>query len=717
MFTSIARLVTRHPRALIAVWIMLATFGFGVSLTNISGHGTLFDRMEATKSLVPGSESDDVLTISNAAAPDAVTAVVSAPLSDPDVLTRTLTLRGELSEVTGIESVAMPDPTGVNPDSLAFASTNGFAVVASLNADAETTEPRVLPVLRTYADDLAKISSDYAVHVTSALESNKAMMAQVQGDLVRGESIGLPVALLLMILVFGGIFAAALPLIGAVAAIGIAMGTMWTLTFAVSLDSFVLNVLTIIGLALSIDYGLLIVSRYREELARGFETCEALSRTITTAGRTVFFSAVTIAVSICGLFVMDVTVLRMVAAGGVTVVLLAVASAITFVPAVVQVAGGRLARPSFLARIPGFHALLSRTGDVTSDSGVFSRLAHRVHAHPWIFMTAITGVLVAMASPIGHLSMRTDVTEYLPKASEAGQAFQILQKDFPALAAPDVQLLARTTDPTTSASVAQWISSVEPDAKIVSIRTLDRTWTSFNIDVDAADPVGPEVTSIMTGLRDASTDAPVDVLVGGGAALQHDFERTALDGAPWALAIIISAVFVLLFLMTGSLIVPLKALIINSLSVVASLGLTSWIFTSGHLIVPAVSGLVAMVVVCAIAFGFGLAMDYEVFLLARIKENWDEGYSNDESVERGLQRSGRIITSAAAIIIAVFIGFVFGDSMPIKQIGVLLALTVAVDATLVRMLLVPSTMTLLGSWNWWAPRALTRLHKRFEIEH
>jgi len=179
----------------------------------------------------------------------------------------------------------------------------------------------------------------------------------------------------------------------------------------------------------------------------------------------------------------------------------------------------------------------------------------------------------------------------------------------------------------------------------------------------------------------------------------------------------ICAVFILLFLMTGSLIVPIKALIINSLSLLASLGTTSFIFEHGLFGMPKVLGMETFIIVCGICFGFGLAMDYEVFLLARIKEFWDAGLPNDEAVEKGLQRSGRIITSAAAIIVAVFIGFTFGHMGAIKQIGVMLAITVLTDATLVRLLLVPSTMTILGKWNWWAPRPLRFVYEHMKIIH
>ena len=205
--------------------------------------------------------------------------------------------------------------------------------------------------------------------------------------------------------------------------------------------------------------------------------------------------------------------------------------------------------------------------------------------------------------------------------------------------------------------------------------------------------------------------------MGGAAAQQTDFIDSIEQGAPWAALIIVVAVLVLLFCMTGSLVVPLKALVINGFSLVASLGATAWLFEGGHLGLPRTSGLETFIVACLAAFGFGLAMDYEVFLLARISEYWRAGYDNDEAVARGLQRSGRIITSAAAIIIAVFLGFVSGEMISIKELGVGLTIMVAADATLVRLLLVPATMTVLGQWNWWAPKPLAGLYDHFRQEN
>ena len=286
--------------------------------------------------------------------------------------------------------------------------------------------------------------------------------------------------------------------------------------------------------------------------------------------------------------------------------------------------------------------------------------------------------------------------------------YDILQDDYPALATPTISIVAQT-DLDGAAGLVEEIRGMDGVVRASASELADHEGAVLiGVLMDVDDPVGRQAVDAVDRIR--AIDTGYRFWVGGAAAQQTDFIDSMAARAPWAALIVITAVFVLLFCMTGSLVVPLKALIINSLSLIASLGITSWLFEHGHLGLPQTPGLQTFIVACLMAFGFGLAMDYEVFLLARITEYWEDGHDNDEAVARGLQRSGRIITSAAAIIIAVFLGFVSGEMISIKEIGVGLAIMVAVDATLVRLLLVPATMTVLGRWNWWAPGPLVRLY-------
>lgn len=554
-----------------------------------------------------------------------------------------------------------------------------------------------------------------------------AIMGMVQTDLIKGEAVGLPVAALLMVVVFGGALAAGMPLVGALSAIAAGMGALWASTFVTTIDSFILNVVSIIGVALSIDYGLLVVSRYREEarirqkeLADGSRTAQtpsgikrrvvkpAVVTTVETAGRTVLFSAVTIALSLIGLLLMRVHMLKMIAWGGIIVTLLAVLASITLIPALLAIWGPKLLVPSPITKIPGFGKLVSAVGDSTVDHGFFYKLARWDEKRPWLVALVAAAVLIGMATPISSLNLRNNFADYIPGEEPVGVAYGTLQDEYPKLAMPAVQAIVDA--PETSGAVIELVEETS------AINAVEDVWvapledneemTLVTVHVDSEDLVGPAVIDTVHEMRDMNVGA--EVWVGGSAAIQQDFQDALGQDMGKAVAVVLLAVLVLLFLMTGSLVVPVRALIINTLSLAASLGVTTAIFNNGWFGVPQTAGLETFIVAVMIAFGFGLAMDYEVFLLARIKEYWDSGMDNDTAVAMGLQRSGRVITSAAAIIVAVFIGFAMGDMIAIKQIGVALAVMVVTDATITRLFLVPSVMAILGKWNWWAPKPLQR---------
>lgn len=629
-------------------------------------------------------------------------------------------------------------------DNFTSAEGDGFVLVTGLDPDAsdEVSSMAHDRVVAAYAELNKTIEAEGgSSYVQSTTLITDELTEQVQSDLVKGEAIGLPVALILMVVVFGGLLAAGLPLVGALVSIGVGMGGIWALTHVMSIDAFLINIVSIIGLGLSIDYGLLVVSRFREEAQQRLEAAgyakdgsdlpttlqgqqrdeidelvtESVSTTIQTAGRTVFFSALTIAVSIASLLVMDTVLLKVIGIGGMMVVLLAVLTAITLIPAIIEIIGHRMIRPSVISRIPLFKSLVRTFGDAARDEGVFSKIARFVHARPWTILLGVVAILGIMAFPIKDMQLRSSIEDMLPQGSGVETAYNTINEDYPALRTSEITVASETPIAEIDPDVSE-IQSIVPDADVAAAPSTDDAAISvISVDMNADDPVGDDVVQAVKDLRAA--DLGSETYVGGAAAMQHDFSNSLLEGLPLALLIVVVAVFALLFLMTGSVVVPIRAIIINGLSLLASMGLTVFLFENGLLGLEKVAGLESFVVAAALAFGFGLAMDYEVFLLSRIKEYWDQGLSNDEAVERGLQRSGRIITSAAAIIIAVFIGFVFGEMGAIKQAGVSLAIIVFVDATLVRMLLVPATMTLLGKWNWWAPNFLQKFYQKHKIEH
>ncbi|MFC5370073.1 MMPL family transporter [Arcanobacterium bovis] len=796
------------------MWLILFGLGFSAAVTGF-GQGTLFSRMESSRSMVPGSESDLVMrAVEDAGESEAVTSIVTGVKAD-DVQSDLAALRRTLASIDGVRGVN--DPISVRdkaqnelakqkesatqkaiseaepqisqainaalasqnsrlalvppvqreqiqqqvasdvrkqfesqirtrvsqevdtqfaklpaPDS-ALTSKNSFAVVVQLNKDAsESTHSQVDEAISDFKAAVAASHPDVRVDSISHQIAKNLILGQVAKDLVRGETIGLPMALLFLVIVFGGVIAAGLPLSAALVSIGIASGLTWFVTFFTNVDSFILNILTIIGLALSIDYGLLVVSRYREEIGRRLQELgypadgskvpadirdlinSSVTAIVKTAGRTVFFSALTIAVSIAGLLVMKAPMLKMIAMGGMIVTILAVLTAVTFVPALIKVLGVRMLKPSVLTRFTFFDKLVKRFGDATTETGIFSRLAQWVHRHPWPVLIGVTSLLVASTLPLQDFEMRSNFTDYVPQQTSAKYALDAINSDFPALRTPTGTVIADTNVENTAGLIAD-IKNIAGIDSVSQAEKLNDSQTIITFHVDTNDQVGHEATQAVMAVRELTAD--YSFKVGGSAALQYDFNRSIMAGAPYAALVIVVAVLLLLFLMTGSVVAALKALIINSLSLIAGLGLTVLVFHYGLFGLPKTAGLETFVVACSVAFGFGLAMDYEVFLLARIKEYWDSIHDNDLAVERGLQRSGRIITAAAVIIIAVFVGFIFGELLPIRQIGVALAIIVLVDASLVRMLLVPAFMTLMGRWNWWSPRFLRSFYEKFKITH
>lgn len=490
------------------------------------------------------------------------------------------------------------------------------------------------------------------------------------------------------------------------------------------------NVITILGLGLSIDYGLLIVSRYREELrdhlAREQEgrprrhdpvVHDAIAATMASAGRTVAFSASTVAISVAGLMLFELELLRSLGAAGVSVILIALLTALTLIPAALTVLGRRVARPSILRRVPILHGLLDRFGDVPPSSGVFSRLAALTQRAPWLAVLGSVAILLLLAAPALDLNLRNSTDELLPEESDLQQFLTLLDSDYEALRMPAVQVVTGSAEAPDLVLAIGGIDGVDGDPTITPI---SEDWVELGVFIDSDDAGGDLATRVVHDIR-ALHGEHAEFWVTGQAANQIDFIDALKAGLPWAAGVVILATFALLFLMTGSILVPLKALLINVVSLGASLGVAMWIFGEGHLEglldFTSTGGLESYVVAVVLAFGFGLAMDYEVFLLARIKEIHDTGADNNASVRDGLQRTGRIITSAALVIIVVFTGFVAGDMLAIKQVGVALAITILIDATIVRMVLVPATMTLLGEWNWWAPKPLRKLHRRIGLHH
>lgn len=744
VFARVGRIVAHRPRLTVAVWLVLVVLGYAFAVVGVHGDN-LFDRLTAGAPVVPGSESEQgrtILETADESGESLTLALQGIDPADPAVDHAMDSVRAQLSAIDGVATVI--DPLGLpdgaaNPAAAPLVATggDGFLVVVeldpSLTGDAQTA---VVDEVHTQLDQVPAHLQSAAPGVTGIVGGTPlivdAITQQVQTDLRTGEAIALPIALIVMVLVFGGFLAAAMPMAGAIASISGGLAALLAFSYVIDLDSSVVNIVTVLGLGLSIDYGLLMVSRFREELHRLVDEDEgrasrrrrgdgavitAIERTMATAGRTVTFSALIVAIAIAGLLVFQPPILRAFGAAGVAVIVVALLSALTLVPALMTLAGRRLIRPSVLDRVPGLRVVLAHTSDVQTEEGLFSRLTGRVQRRPWWVLGATVVLLGLLAVPLAHLEVRNSTTELLPQGSTQRQFVELLASDYPAASTPAVTIVAETTlaEATSWAATLEGIdgvASVDPPAAVGS-------YVTIGVRPDTDDPGDATSRHVVEELR--ALDAPFPTWVIGQAASQIDFTAAVMARAPIAIAIVALATIVLLFLMTGSIVVPVQALLTSALSLAASLGVMVWVFQDGHLsgllgFTPT-GGIETYVVTLVIAFGFGLAMDYEVFLLSRIKELVDAGVPNDEAVRLGMQRSGRIITSAALIVIVVFAGFVAGKLLVIKEVGFSLAIAVLIDATIVRLLLVPATMTLLGRRNWWAPAFLRRVHERLGIIH
>ena len=595
------------------------------------------------------------------------------------------------------------------------------SAIIVVNSDRDFTE-----------DELVKFGKDVENLSAPSLETSwssdsliqKQLSEQSSKDLESGEIISLPVALLVMLVIFGGFIAASMPLIGAGASIVSGLATLWAFSFFMDIDTTVMSIVTVIGLGVSIDYGLLFMSRYREFLRIDApetkeEIYEVLGKTVNSAGRTILFSAATIAIAVAGLLAIPIPFMWSVAVSAASVVLLASFAVVTLLPAILSLFGLKLTRPSVLTKIPGFSALARNLGDVAPEEGLFSKTVRLIKKAPAIWLIASTLLLVVFGSSIATINVASSGTPYLANEVGAYGFYQKLQRDTPTFEQPSATIVLNSSE-----EFAEWESELE--AMNVDYNHQE---DSSTISVFEKNPLD---------LRELRDSDGLPGLITGPLAEDFDFNQALLQGLPWTVTIIVVATFVLLFLLSGSIFVPVNAILFSTLSLGASIGVLTWGFEGSGLSgilgfqEGSITGMSPIILVLSVVFGFGLAMDYSVFLIARMKEDRDrllheaEGASltrkerrklAQKAVSSGLQSTGRVITSAGLIIVLVFLGFAAGEMLMIKQIGVALAVAVTVDMILVRVVAVPAVMLLMGDAAWWAPQWMKKIQTRFGISH
>jgi RND superfamily putative drug exporter len=603
-----------------------------------------------------------------------------------------------------------------------------------------------------------------------AIAGGPSFYADIQSvsetDLQRSELISLPLAAVVLLLVFGSAVAAGLPLAVGGATVIVALAAIFGVAQATRMSIFVLNLTTLLGLGLGVDYSLLLVSRFREELGRGAKLGDAVQRTVATAGRAVFFSGVTVMLGLAGLALFDFAILRSIGIAGAITVAIAVASSVTLMPAILSLLGPRVNRLA-----------IRRLGSgKVNERGPWARLARAVMRRPLAVALPTLALLIALGTPWLGVRFNAPDGSILPERVPSRQALDALTDAFGEGSFSPMTAAVRTDGPVTSAAniklLYDWVQALQADprvARVDSIVSIDPRLTltqyqllysSSSIDGAAGGDTGsaappdryaaqilsfttagdlttvsitptngpnrPESRALVGELRAAhpgsigagtpsaiTPPAGLKALIGGGAAEIVDVVDTISGEFPRTAAVVILATLLILAVLLRSIVLPIKAVVMNMLSILASFGALVWIFQEGNL--SAILGFaplgfvettIPVILFCVL---FGLSMDYEVFLLTRMREIYDRTGDNTAAVAGGLERSGRIITSAALIVVVVAGSFVFAEIVLIKALGVGVAIAVALDATIVRALLVPATMRLFGKWNWWAPRWMERL--------
>ncbi len=689
---------------------------------------TLFERVEGGGYTDSGSESSralEVLREEFGQAPPNLLLLVETESSveDPESTAAATALVANLQERAGVTEV-MSYWTSHQPALRSVDGKQGLIVASVLGSEREIDE-RVTAI----SEELTGEQGSLQVRAGGFAMLMHETVQQSKTDIAKGEAIAFPLTLIALMFVFGGLVAASLPLLVAIGTVLTTMGALWLLTLFTPLSVTATNVATLLGLGLAIDYSLLIVNRYRDELSEGRTPAGAVATTLRTAGRTVAFSALTVAVALAGLLFFPLLAIRSMGYAGIVVAALAALVSLTVLPAALLLIGTRIDKGQL-----GWWFL--RAPRPAPGEGAWHKLATAVMRKPISIGLAVTALLLLLGAPFLGVNLGFPDERTLPESMNSRQVTEIVARDFgesdqhtivavlpdSAYSAAGLDTIARDMSDldnvrrvdTATGSYAQGGLLLEPTAANSRFRVEKAVYLSIvssTGDSDALADLVEQVRAVRT---------PSELLVGGVAAANADSVAAIENELPWALGFVVIMMLIVLFALTGSVVLPVLAVILSALSLTATFGALVWIFQDGHLSgvlgFTVTGNLSATVPVMLFAAAFGLAMDYQVFLLSRIREEYDRTGKNETAVALGLERVGRIVTAAAILISLVFLGFLASDITFMKAFGIGLPLAVIVDATLVRGFLLPATMKVLGDANWYAPEFLRRLHDRWGLD-
>jgi uncharacterized membrane protein YdfJ with MMPL/SSD domain len=761
MFSRWGAFIYRHRRVVFILAIVMAA-GAGTLATDVSKHLTTGGWLD------PNSESSQVsgrleqdfgggrtayIALFRSTDPNAD--ATSAAFQDAIATALTPTLKQ--AHVTGVTGYA-------ETQDRRFISAKGDAAYVLINLD--MTEDQSVEAVDAIKASLAP-PAGYTVALTGfgPIQQDAARISEL--DLTRAETVSLPIAALVLILVFGSLVAGSMPLLVAGVAIPSSLGIVDVVAQQTQMSIYVVNIATMLGLALAIDYSLFITSRFREELARGRTVEQAVERAIGTAGKAVMFSGIAVAIGLSGLLWFKATALSSIGLGGSIVVLSSVLFSLTFLPAALGMLGPRVNALS----VDGLLRRLGlRRGDRGQRRSRWEAVAHAVMRRPFAVLVPVLAVLFVLGSPFFRLAQGVPDATVYPAGTPSRDAWVALTTEFRQGETTPIIALVRPTDgdPTSATSISAVMAYADRVAALDGIdrvegpfaltdpgtgrpMTADQVAQVFaapagslppeladgvarlraayiragTVRLDAISPLKstePAGTALITAVRAIDHGTGIDaVQIGGAAAIGEDFLASQADRMPWAIGTTLLASAIILFFLFGSLAIPIKAVAMTLLSLSASFGALVWIFQEGNLHdllrFQPLGYTIAGNPVIMFAVLLGLSMDYEVLLLSRIQEAYRRTGDNAAAVAEGLARTAGVITGAALIMVTVFSAFALADTITIKSIGVGMAIAVALDATIVRVLLVPATMRLLGRWNWWAPGFLGRLADRFGFSH
>jgi len=700
MFEKLGHLVVRRRKS------MLAFFIIGILTAGTVG-SLVFSRLDSGGYSDPNSDSyqvynylHDTLKIAD---PNVVVVVDSGdlPINDPAITAKARLLEAEMVKVSGVTKTLSYWSTGGEKTLVAK---DGKAAYILVYSKAEAFTPESQEMGNYFQKNFDGKRDGLSIYSGGVGVVGNAINAKISKDLALAEAISIPLTFILLVLVFGAMVASAMPLIVGVSAILGAFFILYLISLITSVSIYALNLTTGMGLGLGIDYALLMVNRFREELHRGKSIEDSIVGMMSSAGKTVFYSGLTVLVTLLSLTFFPLPFLKSFGYAGVSVVAIAVAGALFGLPPILALLGNKVDK-----------GVIRKSAIKHKDDGRWAQTARLVMKRPVAVVLVSLIILGVLAAPIKNIAFSQGDSRILPASNPAAVATALQESRFSSnIATVDFVIVNGAGKEN---EISNYIEEIKRVSGIVSVSSPQIISNDIRVVAyESMLPRSPEAQKLIHDLREI--DAPQGTLIGGAAADYTDSQDAIANTLPWALGWIAISVLILLFVFTGSIILPIKAVLLNVMSLTATLGVLTWVFVDGHLqwlvgsftitgsLDTSIGILIAVVV-------FGLSMDYELFLLSRIREEHLLGKSNVESVATGLQRSARIITAAAVLLAVVFAAFITSGVTSIKTMGFGVAFAVLLDATLIRALLVPALMRLLGERNWWAPKAM----QRFTLKH